>query len=97
MLAEQRRVERSPVGFAPMADVADLDGLIRGMDEEEPVVADPQPQLFRIALERFEVPGARLREAMQGMEHAHGCGPVQSTDIGFGLVRPLDALHAGSR
>ena len=53
-----------PVRFSPMADVADLDGLVRGVDEEEPVVADPQPQLFRIALERFEVPGAGLREAM---------------------------------
>ena len=80
-----------------MADVADLDGFIRGMDEEQPVVADPQPQFSRFALECFEIPGARLREAMQGMEHAHGCGPVQSPNVGFGLVCPLDALHAGSR
>jgi hypothetical protein len=34
---------------------------------------------------------------MQGMEHAHCCGPIQFTDIGLGLVRPDDSLHAGSR
>jgi hypothetical protein len=41
-----------------MADAADLDRFVRGVNEEEPVVADPEPQFFRVALERFEIPGA---------------------------------------
>jgi hypothetical protein len=80
-----------------MVHAADLDGVVRGVDKEEPVVADPEPQFFSIALERFEVPGAGPDEAVQGMEHAYGCGLVQFTDIGLGWVGPLDALHAGSR
>ena len=80
-----------------MAHPADLDGVVRGVDEEDPVVTDPEPQLLRIALERFQVPGARLYEAVQGMEHAYGCGFVQVTDVGLGLAGPFDALHAGSR
>ena len=80
-----------------MADVTDLDGFVRGVNEEESVVADPEPQFFRVALERFEIPGAGFSEAMQGMEHAHCCGPIQFTDISLGLVRPDDSLHAGSR
>ena len=46
----------SAIGFAPIADAADLYGVVRGVDEEEPVATDPEPQLLRIALERFQVP-----------------------------------------
>ncbi|HEY1221056.1 MAG TPA: hypothetical protein VGF03_19095 [Bryobacteraceae bacterium] len=63
------------------------------MDEENPVVTDPEPQFFRIALERFEVSGAGLGEAVQGIQYAHGCRLVHLTDVGLGLVSPFDALH----
>jgi hypothetical protein len=39
-------VERPPqlvltIGFAAMADAADLDDIVAGRDEEKPVIADP--------------------------------------------------------
>ena len=85
------------VGFTAVADAADLDSFVFGVDEEDPVAADAEPQLFHAALERFEVSFAGLGEAVQGVEDAHGCWLIQLTDVGLGLVSPFDALHAGSR
>jgi hypothetical protein len=42
-------------------------------------------------------PGAGFRKAMQCMKNAHRRGRVQTANIGLGLFRPGDPLHAGSR
>jgi hypothetical protein len=55
--------QRSAIGVAPMTDTANLDNFVRGVNEEEPVIGDPEPQFFHIALQRFEVAHAGLGEA----------------------------------
>ena len=78
-----------------MEDTANLDGVGRGAEEEEPVIAAAKPEFFS-SLESFHVAFAGIREAMQGGENAHGSGLVQAADIGLSRFRPDDALHFGS-
>src|SRR2546429_115432 len=78
-----------------MKDTANLDGVGSGADEEKPVVADAKSEFFH-SLECLYVALARIREAMQGGENAHGGGLVQPADIGLGRFSPDDALHVGS-
>jgi len=76
-------------------DAANFDGVGIGADEEEPVVANPQPKLF-FSLESFHVARARFRKAMQHGENVHGSGLAQAANIGFGGIGPNDPLHFGS-
>ena len=79
-----------------MTDTANLDNFVRSVNEEESVIGDPEPQFFHIALQRFEVANAELGEAVQGMKHTNSRRLVEFTDVGLGLLGPLDPYHAGS-
>jgi hypothetical protein len=61
----------SAVGFAAMMYAANFDGIGGRTYEEEPVIANAQPNLFH-PLESLHVARARFRKAMQGGENVHG-------------------------
>jgi hypothetical protein len=46
----------SAIGVLSVEDAADLNGAASGIDEEEAVVADAQPQFFPLSLQRLNVP-----------------------------------------
>jgi hypothetical protein len=79
-----------------MADAANLNDVVFGQDEKEPVIAHPQSQLFHVTLKSLDIPRARFRESMQRVQNTHGSGPMQTADVGLGLLGPGDPLHAGS-
>jgi len=78
-----------------MEDAANLDGVRSGANEEEPVVADAEPEFFS-SLESLYIAFAGIREAMQGGEDAHGGGLVQTADIDLSRFSPGDTLHLRS-
>jgi hypothetical protein len=79
-----------------MPDTANLDDIVGRADEEEAVIADPQPQLFHAALKRLDIPRARFGESMQRMQNAHRSGFIHTANVGLGLFSPGDPLQAGS-
>ena len=78
-----------------MEDTANFDGAGISAGEEEPVVADAEPEFF-FSLESFYVAFAGIRETMQSGKNTHGGGLVQAADIGLGRVCPEDMFHFGS-
>ena len=78
-----------------MDNAENLDDLEGGIREKEPVVADPQPQLFSV-LERLHIARSRFRETMQCRENPHGGRFVQGANIRFGRFRPDNPLHFDS-
>lgn len=78
-----------------MTDAAHLDSIRIWTNEEEPIVADAQPQFFS-TLESFHVAYARFREAMQGGENLHSDGFAQAADIDPSWIGPHDLFHLGS-
>jgi hypothetical protein len=83
---------RLAVSFAAMKDTANLDGVGRGAEEEEPEVADAKSEFFH-SLECLYVALPRICEAMQGNENAHGGGLVQAADIGLSRFEITQAAH----
>jgi hypothetical protein len=66
-----------------MEDAADFEGVCSGGHEEQPVIADAEPE-FVSSLKRLHVALARIGEAMQGGQNMHGSGLIEAEDIGLG-------------
>jgi hypothetical protein len=61
-----------------MGDAANPDSVWGRVDEEQPVVANTQPQFLPLSLERLHIPGGRFGEAVEGGENTRGAGLVES-------------------
>ena len=90
------RVRCLAVRLAAVADAANFDSFLSGVDEEEPIVADPEAQLFPFALKRPNISDAGFSEAMKSVQDAHGGALVEAAYVGPRLVGPGDPLYAGS-
>lgn len=90
-------IAASTIGLPAVMDPANLNDVVAGADEQEPVIADPESQFFRVALKSLDITSARFRESMQRMQDAHGSPLIQSANVGPGLLCPGNSLHVGSR
>ena len=84
----------SAVSFAAVLDGGDVEGLAVVM-EAQPVVADAQPELGRLdLLKTLYIALATGGKVGQGAQNAQGGRPVDSAELGLGLVPPGDVLAA---
>ena len=75
----------SAVGFAAVSDAGDLDGVVSGVIEEDPVIAAAEPEVGSRRLELFHVAGAVGEIPVYAVENLHGGFPVNGAHIGAGF------------
>ena len=94
---KERRSGRLPVGFAAVFYREHFDG-ISEVVEAEAVVADSEPELWRVdVLKAFYVAFAGGEEAGQSVQDAEGGDLIDGAELGLGLVCPDDLPAHGYR
>jgi hypothetical protein len=84
----------SAVSILAMVDGMDAEGVVGFFGKADAVVADAEAQLAGLSLELLDVALARVGEAQECGEDAHGGVAVETADVGAGALGPGDFLHA---